>query len=61
MVGVARRLDKGVISDLEMLKQKYITLLESPGFLAVAERATADEESVSKRLDLATAAFADIP
>lgn len=60
MVGIARRLGRGSISDLELLKQRYATLLESPGFLAVAERATADEESVSKRLDLATAAFVDI-
>jgi hypothetical protein len=61
MVGIARRLRRGAIPDLDMLKQRYTTLLESPGFLAVAERATADEESVSKRLDLATAAFVDVP
>jgi hypothetical protein len=61
MVGVARRLHMSTISDLEVLKERYTILLESPDFLAVAERATADEESVSKRLDLATAVFADIP
>ena len=60
MVGIARRLRRGAISDLAELKRKYTNLLESPSFLVVAERATADEESVSKRLDLATAAFADL-
>ena len=61
MVGVARRLHRSTISDLEVLKERYTILLETPDFLAVAERATADEESVSKRLDLATAVFADVP
>ena len=37
------------------------SIVQSPGFLAVAERATADEESVSRRLSLATSAFADVP
>jgi hypothetical protein len=61
MVGVARRLRRSAISDLDMLKQRYTILLGSPNFLALAERATADEESVSKRLALATAAFDDVP
>jgi hypothetical protein len=61
MVGIARRLRRSANPDMDILKQRYTTLLESPSFLAVAERATADEESVSKRLDLATEAFADVP
>ena len=61
MVGVAVRLRRGMISDLHMLGQRYTTLLESHSFHAVAERATADEESVSKRLDLAATAFAEVP
>jgi len=60
MVGIARRLNRGAVSDLETLEQRYIAVLKDPQFLAVAERATADEESVSKRLKLATAAFADV-
>jgi hypothetical protein len=60
MVGVARRLDRGAIADSEALRSRYKNLIEDPRFLAVAERATADEESVSKRLDLSTVAFADI-
>ncbi len=61
MVGVARRLRRGDISNLEVLKDRYGALLDSPEFLAVAERATADEESVSKRLLVATRAFEDVP
>ena len=60
MVGVARRLRRGAVSEPAMLKQRYTTLLEMPDFLEVTERATANEESVSKRLELATAAFADV-
>lgn len=60
MVGIARRLARGPIADQDVLKQRYAALLKNRDFLAVAERATADEESVSRRLKLATAAFADI-
>jgi hypothetical protein len=61
MVGVARRLTSGRLSEPETLKQRYLDLLKSPDFLAVAERATADEESVSRRLKLATTSFANVP
>jgi hypothetical protein len=60
-VGIARRLGQGAIMDLQALSERYTALLVTPAFLSVAERATADEESVSKRLALATAIFADIP
>jgi hypothetical protein len=60
MVGIARRLKQGVIVDLDLLKKRYTGLLENPRFLEVAERATADEESVLKRVDLATVAFSDV-
>jgi hypothetical protein len=60
MVGIARRLGQGPINDDEGLKVQYTELLKNPEFLAVAERATADEESVSKRLKLSTKAFAGV-
>jgi hypothetical protein len=60
MVGVARRLERGPITDLEALRNQYTTLIANPDFLAVAEKATADEESVSTRLRLATAAFENV-
>jgi hypothetical protein len=60
MLGIARRLSTGPITAPSALKERYYALLKNSEFLAVAERATADEESVSKRLRLATSAFADI-
>lgn len=60
MVGVARRLDKGPIEDRKMLEHSYTELLASSPFTDVYTRATADVESVKQRLDLATAAFANI-
>jgi hypothetical protein len=60
MIGVARRLVSGPITDLLQLKDSYARLLEDRSFLYVAERATADEESVSARLRLATDAFSNL-
>jgi hypothetical protein len=61
MVGVARRIERGEITDLASLQERHAKLLSSEAFLQVAERATADEDSVTTRLRLATEAFADIP
>lgn len=60
MVGVSRRMQRGPISDSDMLRERYTNLLAGKDFLDVTERATADEESVSERLRLATAAFNDV-
>jgi hypothetical protein len=60
MVGMARRLESGPINDVKDLKARYGELLKNNDFLAVSERATADEESVSRRLYLATNAFATV-
>ena len=61
MIGVARRLEKGKVTDLGGLSRHYNALLADPKFLEVAERATADEKSVSERIRLATNAFAQVP
>jgi hypothetical protein len=60
MVGLARRLSSGPIKNYDTLKHRYTALLSDNAFGAVAAKATADEESVSKRLRLATNAFANI-
>ncbi len=60
MVGVARRLQKGPVHNLSALSQSYFELIRDTDFLAVAAKATADEESVAKRLNLATDAFANV-
>ena len=61
MIGVARRLEKGKVTDLGGLSRQYNALLADPKFLEAAERATADEKSVSERIRLATNAFAQVP
>jgi hypothetical protein len=61
MVGVARRLQRGPLVDLHVLSEQYFKLLGNKEFLALTERATANEESVSRRLKMTTAAFAAVP
>ena len=60
MVGVARRLETQRINDLHDLRFRYANLLENEAFRLVAERATADQEAVAKRIELATSAFRDV-
>ncbi len=60
MVGIARRLKEGPILNREGLKAKYEGLLADKEYLAVAERATANEENLSARLQKATDAFRDV-
>jgi hypothetical protein len=60
MVGIARRLEKGEVHDLEELNEQYQALLEDEGFTTIVFRGgTTSEESVRQRLRLATKAFAD--
>lgn len=60
MVAVARRLDQGPIRDCQPFREAYDRLLQDEGFLEATGKATADEESVSRRLALATQAFAGV-
>lgn len=60
MVGIARRLHRGPITSREDLRAKYEGLLANKEYLAVAERATANEENLAARLEKATAAFSDV-
>jgi hypothetical protein len=59
MVGLARRLAKGPVSDPGDVKRRYDELLSSPEFVAASETATSDEESITRRVALAVGAFAD--
>jgi hypothetical protein len=61
MVGVARRLQNGPITDLADLKRAYDELLRNDEYMAVVQRTTANEERVRARLALASEAFADVP
>jgi uncharacterized protein with ParB-like and HNH nuclease domain len=59
-VGIARRLEKGDIRDIEAVRQRYVSLLSNKRFAKVTETHTSDEENVVTRLAIATKAFADI-
>jgi Protein of unknown function DUF262 len=60
MTGVAHRLSTGPIKDLKAVDAAYRKLLADDDYLAVVQRATADEESVRARLSLAQKAFAKV-
>ena len=60
MVGIARRLEKGDIKDIEALNRHYIALLSNKDFIGATETHTSDEENVVKRIELATKAFSNI-
>jgi len=60
MVGVARRLEKGDIKDIEALRRNYIALLSNKDFISATETHTSDEENVVMRMKLATKAFTNI-
>lgn len=61
MVGIARRLERGPIRDLEQIREAYENLLEDADFLKSVETGTADEQAVRVRLEKATGAFRDVP
>jgi hypothetical protein len=61
MVGLARRLDRGPITDGAVFKSAYDALMIDQAFLDACGRGTAGEERVKTRIELATAAFAGVP
>jgi len=61
MVGIARRLEKGEIKDSIQLQKNHQELLNNRDYIAVTEQATSGEESVRRRIELATEAFAQVP
>ncbi|MEB5506600.1 DUF262 domain-containing protein [Burkholderia pseudomallei] len=60
MVGVARRLAAGPVSNPEDFKTAYDALLQNAEYLKTSGRSTADEEFVRLRLELSTDAFAKV-
>ena len=61
MVGVARRVEAGPLTDLPALKARYDLLLRDDGFKQSISSGTTDEANVSTRLTKATEAFRDVP
>jgi uncharacterized protein with ParB-like and HNH nuclease domain len=60
MVGVARRLERGAITDCESFKEKYTKLISEEGFRKAVSNRTANNEFVRDRIKLATDTFANI-
>ncbi len=59
-VGVMRRLEARPIASMEQLKKAYDALLSNDDYLSAIDKSTADETSVNRRIELATAAFRDV-
>jgi hypothetical protein len=57
MVGLARRLERGPISDPATVKSAYDDLLTDPNFSTLISRSTSDESNVAARIDKATQKF----
>lgn len=60
MVGLARRLEQGEITDSNNLQKAYKELMKNEDFLKATSKGTSDEAAVALRLDLATKAFSKI-
>jgi len=60
MVGIAKRLRKGLVRDKKALEETYSGLLKNKDYEAAFVRATSDDESVRSRLKIAADAFANV-
>jgi hypothetical protein len=60
LTGIAKRQALGEISDRAGFHAAYLTLMSDAEFIAETSRSTANDESVKKRLQKATAAFAAV-
>ncbi|MBB4377546.1 Protein of unknown function DUF262 [Bradyrhizobium sp. Rc3b] len=60
MIGCAKRLQNGNVSNKDEFANAYAALLADETFRRNYQRATADEESVKNRIKLATSAFASV-
>ena len=60
MVGVARRLEAGPITDTQDAKAAYDALMADEEYVNATSRATADDEQVKTRLEKSTSAFASV-
>ncbi len=61
MYGIAKRLERGAITDCDQLNSAYRTLLKDDEFIRLYNSGTTDEANVRGRLELATRAFKDVP
>ncbi len=57
MIGIANRIVRGPVADLNSLSEQFHRLMENELYLESWETATTDEENVRNRINLATEAF----
>jgi hypothetical protein len=57
MVGLARRLERGPVSDITKVKAAYDDLLSDPAYLTLISRSTSDESNVEARITKASQRF----
>ena len=60
MVGLARRLGKGEISNLKLVKKEYEKLLTDKDYLKAISQSTSDDKNVEYRLQEVTKRLAII-
>lgn len=60
MIGVARRLMQGPIQEDESLVIMYNTLLSNNEYIRLVEQATTDEDTIRRRIALATESFKQV-
>lgn len=60
IVGIARRLVKGEVTDIEGLKQAHARLIKDKDFIEATETHTSDADKVHQRLKISTEYFANI-
>jgi hypothetical protein len=61
LIGVARRLGRGEITDRGRFFQAYIELVSDKTFQQLISRSTADDETLRKRLERAKTSFEQVP
>lgn len=59
-VGLAKRLEKGEIKDIEGFFKTYEDLLENPDLIKYLNTGTSDEGAVLKRMEITTTAFSKV-
>lgn len=60
MVGLARRLQEGVIDDIERVREAYDNLLADPEYVELVSQSTSDERNVASRLGKAIEQFSRV-
>lgn len=61
MVGLAKRLERGPITDFEAAYDQYLNLVSDPDYNKLLTRATANEKNVKERISRMIKALKDVP